>query len=228
MKKILRFLQSPANWLGLGVATPVLALHGAGIIGAWWGAMALAGYVAGFGLGATWFGAPKLSDAAFTALEFKDEGDTRTAMNSALTAVRQLVDYNPEKRLAAGVQASIRKLCDGLENLLHQWERSKGKLSLEEGFTARHIALSYLPDALKTYLSIPAKFAATQVLGNGQTAEQTFLHTLEELQHKVQQLTDDLASQDAEAFLVHSKFLSQKFAGSQIEAPALSLGKAKE
>ena len=225
LKKAIRFIQSPANWVGLGLATPVLALHGAGIIGAWWGAMALAGYVAGFGVGATWFGKPNLSDEPWQQLEFKDEGDARVAMEKALTAVEGLVDFNPEGRLSKPVQAKVKGLCAALENLLHQWERTKGSLSLEEGFTARHIALTYLPDALKTYLSIPAKFATSKVLGNGQTAEQTFLTTLDELDHKVQQLTDDLASQDAEAFLVHSKFLSQKFAGSQLEAPSLSIEK---
>ena len=55
-----------------------------------------------------------------------------------------------------------------LDGLLAQWERSKGALSLQEGFHARHIALSYLPEALKTYLSIPPQFAATRVLRDGE------------------------------------------------------------
>jgi hypothetical protein len=49
------------------------------------------------------------------------------------------------------------------------------------------------------------------VLENGKTAQDTFRETLAELQQKVQQLAEDLASQDAHAFLVHSRFLQDKF-----------------
>ncbi len=37
------------------------------------------------------------------------------------------------------------------------------------------------------------------------------------------QLGEDLASQDAQAFLTHSKFLNQKFAPQGLDAPALNL-----
>jgi hypothetical protein len=98
-------------------------------------------------------------------------------------------------------------LCKALDELLQQWERSKGNLSLQDSFHARHIAISYLPEALNTYLSIPARFATTKLLDNGKTAVDTFKDSMAELEGKVRQLGDDLASQDAHAFLVHSKFL---------------------
>jgi hypothetical protein len=84
-------------------------------------------------------------------------------------------------------------------------------LSLQEGFHARHIAISYLPDALKTYLSIPAQYANTRPIQNGRTAVDIFRATLIELESKVAQLADDLAGQDAHAFLAHSQFLHEKF-----------------
>ena len=142
---------------------------------------------------------------------FVDEGDARTAMTSALSGVRQLVEYNPDNRLPASLQTQVLRLCSQLNELQDQWDRSKGQLSLEESFHARHIALSYLPDALKTYLSIPKQFASTKLLTNGKTAEDTFRLTLEQLSGKVTQLTEDLAGQDAQAFLNHSQFLSEKF-----------------
>ena len=43
------------------------------------------------------------------------------------------------------------------------------------------------------------------------TAQTTFEGVLAELELKVEQLGDDLASQDAQAFLRHSEFLNQKF-----------------
>lgn len=211
MHRISRFLQSPANWCGLGLSTVALVLSSLGL--AQWGGtlLALMGYAAGFGVGGLWFGFPGFSGDPWDHLEFEDAGDARTSMLNALNAVRQLVDYNPQSRLPASLQAKVLDLCKQLGTLLDQWERSKGYLSLEESFHARHIALTYLPDALKTYLSIPQQFAMTKVLSNGRTAQDTFNATLDDLSQKVTQLADDLAAQDAQAFLNHSQFLQEKF-----------------
>lgn len=211
MNKISRFLQSPANWCGVGLSTMALVLSSLGLAQWGTGILALLGYAAGFAVGGIWFGFPLLSADPWNTLEFKDEGDERTAMINALNAVRQLVEYNPQGRLPASLQTKVLDLCRQLSILLDQWERSKGELSLEESFHARHIAMSYLPDALKTYLSIPQPFAMTKVLSNGKTAQDTFNTTLDDLSHKVTQLGEDLASQDAQAFLNHSQFLHEKF-----------------
>ena len=222
MDKLLRFLVSPANWCGLGLATAVLVLKALGLVGLSGLPLALFGYGAGFAAGGLWLGFPQLAGPMWEALDFKDEGDAREAMSRALAGVRSLVDYNPEKRLPASLQAKVTALCNSLETLLAQWERSKGSLSLQESFHARHIAISYLPDALKTYLSIPAQYAASRLLENGKTAQDTFAETLAELEGKVKQLGDDLASQDAHAFLVHSKFLQDKFGNAPLlGAPSL-------
>jgi len=221
MDKLFRVLLSPANWCGLGLATVVLVLKAIGLVGIGGLPLAALGYVAGFVAGGLWLGFPKLSGPMWEdALEFTDEGDAREAMSRALSGVRGLVEYNPENRLPASLQANALNLCKSLESLLAQWERSKGVLSLQEGFHARHIAISYLPDALKAYLSIPAQYASSRVLHDGKTAQEIFRDTLAELEGKVKQLADDLASQDAHAFLVHSRFLHDKFGHSPlIEAP---------
>jgi hypothetical protein len=219
--KLFRVLLSPANWVGLGLATAVLVLKAMGLVGAGGLLLAVLGYVAGFVAGGLWLGFPKLAGPMWEdALEFTDEGDAREAMSRALSGVRGLVQYNPENRLPASLQTSALELCKSLDGLLAQWERSKGALSLQEGFHARHIAISYLPDALKAYLSIPAQYASTRVLQDGKTAQDIFRDTLVELEGKVKQLADDLASQDAHAFLVHSRFLHDKFGNRPlIEAP---------
>ena len=217
MNRLLGFLQAPANWCGLGLATVALLLHSLGLTQ--WGGLGLAalGYAVGFGVGGLWLGFPKWSGNAWDSLEFADAGDARTSMGEALGAVRQLVRYNPDNRLPAALQTQALALTDQLSALLDQWERSKGHLSLEESFHARHIALSYLPDALKTYLSIPKEFAATKKLSNGLTAQETFGATLNELGQKVSQLGEDLASQDAQAFLNHSQFLKEKFTPARLD-----------
>lgn len=220
-----RVLVSPANWAGMAVAIVVLVLKSMGLVGLAGLPLALFGYAAGFVAGGMWLGFPKLRPPTWDeeALEFTDDGDAREAMGRALQAVRGLVQFNPEGRLPASLQAKVLELCTALEQLLAQWERSKGALSLQEGFTARHIAISYLPDALKTYLSIPAAYANTRVIHDGKTAVDLFRATLVELEGKVVQLADDLASQDAHAFLAHSQFLHDKFGTTSPVLPAPSL-----
>lgn len=118
---------------------------------------------------------------------------------------------NPGRRLSAMTGAKLLRLCDDIEAMLAQWERSKAQLPIEDAFHARHIALRYLPDALKSFWSIPAQFASSRPLENGLTAEATLGKTVDELGQKVLQLTDALAKHDAQAFLDHSRFLTEKF-----------------
>ncbi len=225
MNKLLRLVASPANWCGLGLASVVLVLKAMGLLGTLGLGVALLGYAAGFVIGGLWLGFPSSKAPEWEALQFSDEGDARQAMERALDGVRRLTEFNPENRIPASLQARVIELCRSLDGLLQQWERSRGTLSLQDSFHARHIAISYLPDALNTYLSIPVAFATTQVLDNGKTAQDTFKDTLAELEAKVRQLGDDLASQDAQAFLMHSKFLHQKFGPQGLDAPALNLPK---
>ncbi len=221
--KLTRLVASPANWCGLGLASVVLLLKALGLLGNLGLGLAAVGYVAGFVVGGLWLGFPSTKAPAWEALQFSDEGDAREAMERALQGVRRLTEYNPENRIPASLQTRVLDLCKALEGLLSQWERSKGNLSLQDSFHARHIAISYLPDALNTYLSIPTAFATTKILDNGKTAQDTFKDNLTELEGKVRQLGDDLASQDAQAFLTHSKFLHQKFGPQGLDAPALNL-----
>ena len=225
MNKLLRLVASPANWCGLGLASAVLVLKAMGLLGTLGLGVALLGYAAGFVIGGLWLGFPSSKAPEWEALQFSDEGDAHQAMERALDGVRRLTEFNPENRIPASLQARVIELCRSLDGLLQQWERSRGTLSLQDSFHARHIAISYLPDALNTYLSIPVAFATTQVLDNGKTAQDTFKDTLAELESKVQQLGDDLASQDAQAFLTHSKFLHQKFGPQGLDAPALNIPK---
>lgn len=213
MNALGRILTSNANWCGLALAAVPLALKAAQMLGPVAFALALAGYAAGFFVGGLMFGFPRVGVRAWDAdLTFPDTGDVRRNIDTAIDGIRSLVQANPDDRLSEALRQRVLDVCQKLEALLAQWESTKGALSLEEEFHARHIALSYLPDALKGYLAIPKSFAAERVLENGRTAHDTLALTLDELSGKVGQLRDDLASQDAQAFLSHSRFIDNKFA----------------
>ena len=213
LDRVSRALASPAGWCALVLAAVPVVLKVAGLLDAMAYPLAALGAAAGYALGGMVFGFPRLDARAWEAeLAFPDTGDAREAVEAALAGIRGLVASNPDDRLSAALRKAVLEVCTRLEELLAQWETTKGALSLEESFNARHIALSYLPEALRSYLSIPPGFANAKRLENGRTAHDTFALTLAELGTKVDQLRDDLASQDAQAFLSHSRFIDQKFA----------------
>lgn len=221
-KRLLKLLTAPAHWVALLLAAAVLVLQGLGVLGASGVVLALLGYIAGWVVGGMWLGLPSMRGDEWQRLQFTDEGDARAAMERALRGIRELAKDNPGGRMPPKLQAHVLELCQRLEELLKQWEASRGSLSLQESFHARHIAISYLPEALNTFLSIPARYASSKVLDDGKTAVQILDHTLDDLDGKVRQLGDDLASQDAHAFLVHSEFLRRKFAPATADEPPLS------
>ena len=206
-----RFLFSPANWVGLGFSLATVTLILAGFVSTRWLSLALLAYGVGFATGGLWLGWPKLAGPAWDELSFAENDTSRDAPDRALAGIRRLVTGNPDRRLSAATGAKLLKLCDDIEAMLAQWERAQGQLSIEDSFHARYIALRYLPDALKTFWSIPAGFATTKPLENGLTADATLGKTVDELGQKVRQLNDALAARDAQAFLDHSRFLSDKF-----------------
>jgi hypothetical protein len=208
--RLLGVLTSAPNWIGLALASIALVLKGFGLLGNAALPVAVLGYAAGFVVGGLWLGFPTLSRPGWEALQFSDDGDTREAMERALQGVRGLTQYNPDDRLPASLQTRVLELCKALDALRRQWERSRGHLSLDDGFDARRIAIVHLPEALNAYLSIPPSYARTRTLSNGKTALDTFAQTLAQLEANVAQLADDLAAQDAQAFLAHSQMLSRE------------------
>ncbi len=213
VERALRALSGPAGWCAIALAAAPVVLKLLGLLDVVAYPLALAGAVAGYAVGGLLFGFPRLGARAWEAdLAFPDTGDARQTIEHALAGIRALVAGNPEGRLSPTLRTAVLDVCGRLEELLAQWERTKGALSLEEEFHARHIALSYLPEALRGYLSIPKGFALEKRLENGRTAHDTFAQTLADLGSKVDQLRDDLAGQDAQAFLSHSRFIDYKFA----------------
>jgi hypothetical protein len=211
VEALTRFLFSPANWIGLTFSLATVVLILLGYVSARWLGIALLAYGIGFVTGGMWFGWPQLAGPAWDELTFAENDTSRDAPTRALAGIRRLVAGNPDRRLSAITGDKLLKLCDEIEAMLAQWERSKAQLSIEDSFHARYIALRYLPDALKSFWSIPAQFATTRQLDNGLTADATLGKTVDELGQKVRQLNDALAAHDAQAFLDHSRFLSDKF-----------------
>jgi phage shock protein PspC (stress-responsive transcriptional regulator) len=89
-----------------------------------------------------------------------------------------------------------------------------------EAYNVRQTALEYLPDALDKYLSLPEGFAHSHKLSNGKTAKETLLEQLELLDQTMKDIVGDVYQEDANALLVHGRFLKEKFADQRFMLPS--------
>lgn len=72
-------------------------------------------------------------------------------------------------------------------------------------------ATNYLPEAVETYLRLPSRFAAEEVLSGGKTSEQVLIDQLQLLSDKMDDVYDAVCHADADALMIHGRFLEEKF-----------------
>ncbi len=212
-----RFLNSPANWCGLILAIAVVAARAYGLLGNGWGFAALLGYGAGFWLGKIFFGAPQLVVTDLAALDQAlTNRDAPAAIAETLGAIREVARRDSANHFNIVQQGQLIALADAIDALHKEWLKSGQHLSVEDAFVAKRLALDYLPDTVRRYLAIPPKFAATKIVSQNKTPAQLFDDSIREMQHKVEELQNDLAAKDAEAFVDHARFLNQKFGSGSV------------
>jgi hypothetical protein len=216
-----RYLNSPANWCGLLLAIAVVAARAYGLLGAGWGFAALIAYGAGFWIGKTSFGAPQLIVTDLAALDLAlTNRDAPAAITETLDAIRDVARRDSASHFNIVQQGQVIALADAIEALHKEWLKSGQHLSVEDAFVAKRLALDYLPDTMRRYLAIPPKFAATKIVAQNKTPAQLFDDSIREMQHKVEQLQNDLSAKDAEAFVDHAQFLNQKFGAASVSPTA--------
>ena len=89
----------------------------------------------------------------------------------------------------------------------------------ESEVTVRRTATVYLPDTLRAYLALPADWAATHRLPNGETPAAALLAQLGALETAVRRMRDAAVAADASALQVNGRFLADRFAVSSLDLP---------
>lgn len=196
----------------MAVALIVLGARIGGFLGTMWLPLVAGGYIAGYWLGKSIFGTPKLVVTDLDALEAAlTQHERPEGIDVALSTMRQIIIQNQEERFNGNQQRKVVTLLDAIALLHREWSASSAYLSIEDAFVAKRLALEYLPETIRGYLAIPARFTASKVLASNKTAAQLFDASIDEMQDKVEQLQFDLAAKDADSFVNHAGFLNQKF-----------------
>lgn len=131
--------------------------------------------------------------------------------------LEQLVQRS-HNRLPEEIAVKVASITSAIRALLPQLA-GLGASASQEAYNVRKTATEYLPDALEKYLALPPSFAEHHRLSNGKTAKETLLEQLELLERTMHELLGDLYQQDADALLIHGRFLKEKFAEQRFALP---------
>lgn len=115
------------------------------------------------------------------------------------------------------VQARVRRVGLVVEEMAPRLDRLG--TGTQQAHTVVATATSYLPEAVDAYLRLPRDFADHRAVSRGKTALMLVVDQLDLLARSLQQISDAVSRQDAQALIVHGAFLAEKFAQSSLDNP---------
>ena len=117
-------------------------------------------------------------------------------------------------RLPTEAVAAVARIADLLIDTL---PRVAGQGEAE--VLVRRTATTYLPDTLRTYLSLPPDWAAGHVFPDGTTPAQALLLQLGALEDATRRMRNAALEQNASALLVNGRFLAERFTSTGLDLP---------
>jgi len=200
--RIRRFLGSPGHVLGaLGAVFGVILLD-AGIVHLPLAAVVIAGlYVIGYFVAAR----PQLSNLGQN--EAKDANQIEAGLDELLATIR--------KRVAIDIYRHVVSIRDAVVfTLQHAGDRYQADADL---YSVRQTAMTYLPEALSRYLSLPRAYAENERLADGKTAHDALIGQLELMEDNTRRVADSIVQRESERLLTHGRFLSDRLGTSSLD-----------
>ena len=196
--RVLKYLYSRKNIVGLVLALIGLALSFTGTVGALWPMIVVGLYLVG-----------ALATPTNKAIDLQtgfDPNDVRKALDAQVHAITGKV---PAEVMAKVL--SIRQIIFGI--LPRSGNFPPGSPEL---FVVERTATDYLPRSLESYLSLPRAYASLHPVQNGKTPKQVLLDQLTLLESKMNEVADDVHRNDADRLLANGRFLEDRFGRSQL------------
>ena len=194
-RRLLLYLYSTPNIVGLLLALVGLALYFTGIVGALWPVVVVGLYIAGALL------TPRPRRAPLSGSRAASTGDIRRSLDQLTTSLRG--------RVPDDVSSAVEKVCQDILVLLPDDDRDVGD---DQGLVlVRTTALEYLPATLQNYLDLPRAYATLHPVKDGKTAHRLLLDQLELLDSKMQEIADDVHRQDTRRLIQQGYFLEERF-----------------
>ncbi len=167
----------------------------------------------------SWLKRRRASDDASTVPAAPTEQDVLASLNRVNAMLRE---GNAPPVVITRVVRIARAINDTLPRLRNLDSGNLGLASLE-AYSVVATATSYLPEAVGGYLRLPREWADTRPIDGYKTALMVLVDQLELLGSTMDKVLDAANRADAQALLLHGKFLEAKF-GQPTAGPGLTLG----
>ena len=87
-------------------------------------------------------------------------------------------------------------------------------------YAVRQTAMTYLPEALSKYISLPRAYAERQIAGHGKTAHDTLLEQLALMETKAHEVADAVIERQSQRLVTHGRFIADRFGESALDTGA--------
>ena len=134
-----------------------------------------------------------------------------------LASVRA-VESRVDGTVPLAVSARVHRISAVVDEMVPRLDRLGA--GSQQAHTVVATATDYLPEAVDAYLRLPRDFADRRVVSRGKTSLMLLCDQLDLLSVTLTQISDAVSRQDAQALVVHGRFLDEKFAESSLQLPA--------
>jgi hypothetical protein len=143
---------------------------------------------------------------------------TESDIMGALEQVEEMVDGGA---VPAPVQSRVRRVAQTVRDTMPRL-RNLG-LGSPEAYSVMATATDYLPEAVGAYTRLPRQWADSRPIENGKTSLMLLIDQLDLLGATMDKIFDAVVRVDADALIVHGRFLQEKF-GHASTGGALNIG----
>jgi len=212
MRGLEAYLYSRRNIVGSLLALGGLALHFVGLVaGPFWLPITIGLYA----IGALLVPGEKGLEVQLGAAQ--DAAEIRSGLERLLRSLRG--------RVADDLYARVQSIQGSILATL-EVEGRAGDTVDPNVYLIRQTALSYLPEALSTYLRLPRVMAERRRVADGRTPHDVLLDQLDLMDRRLADVADDMARHDSDRLLANGRFLAEKFGTSDLEIDEAVAGSA--
>jgi len=133
------------------------------------------------------------------------------------TALDMMDDKVASSALSSAVVSRVSRITTRLRETLPRMTNT-GLTSLEQ-YSLIATATSYLPQTVGSYVRLPRDWADTRPVDAGRSSLLVLIDQLDLLGETVDKIYDAVLAKDAEALVIHGRFLAEKFAPGRAALP---------
>jgi hypothetical protein len=203
-RRIEPFLSSRRNIVGCALAVVGLGVAFTGVVGF---PLSLGVVAALYAVGVLLVPADRTVSVAMDAAF--DSGKIRATLDQLVRSIRGQV--------APDIYQKVFSIRDSILATLPTGPTDMGDPNV---YLIQQTALTYLPQALASYLAVPQALAEHRPIAGGRTAHDVLLEQLGLMDQKLQEVADDLARHDSDRLLANGRFLADRFGSSSLQIGA--------